>query len=86
MTKDAVGNLQNALDLLDFFLIEVELRDHVMPFPVVLDGVREAPLAPRGDLLDLAPIGLDQLADFLDLLLNRLIVKVWLDDVHELVR
>jgi len=86
MTKDGVGNLQNALDLLDFRLFEVELRDDVMPFPVFLDGVRQPALTPRGNLLHLATIGLDQLADLLDLLLNRLIVKVWLDDVHELVR
>src|ERR1700738_5027482 len=86
MTKDGIGNLQNALDLRDFRLVEVELRDDVMPFPVVLDGVREPTLTPRGDFLDLAPIRLDQLADLLDLLLDRLIVKVRLDDVHELVR
>jgi len=86
MTKDSVGNLQNALDLLDLRLFEVELRDDVMPFPVVLDGVREPALTPRGNLLDLATIRLDQVADLLDLLLDRLIVKVRLDDVHELVR
>ncbi len=55
MAEDGVGNLQDALDLLDFRLIEVELRDDVMPFPVVLDGIREPTLTPRGDLLDLAP-------------------------------
>src|SRR5712691_1075314 len=85
MAEDRVGNLQDALDLLDFRLVEVELRDDVMPFPVVLDGVRQPALTPGGDLLDLAPIRLDQLADLLDLLLDRLVVKLRLDEVHQLV-
>src|ERR1700724_904433 len=85
MAEDGVGNLQDALDLLDLGLLEVELRDDVMPFPVVLDGVRQPAFAPRSDLLELAPVGLDQLADLVDLLLDRLIVKFGLDDVHELV-
>src|SRR2546423_224696 len=85
MAEDGVGNLQDALDLLDLALLEVELGDDVMPFPVVLDGVREPTLTPRGDLLELASVSLDQLADLIDLLLDRLIVELRLDDVHELV-
>src|SRR5438445_2189420 len=85
MAEDGVGNLQDALDLLDLALLEVELGDDVMPFPVVLDGVCEPTLTPRGDLLELASVRLDQLADLIDLLLDRLIVKLRLHDVHQLV-
>src|SRR2546423_15004971 len=85
MAEDGVGNLQDAFDLLDLALLEVEFSDDVMPFPVFLDGVREPTFTPRGDLLELASIGLDQLADLVDLLLDRLIVELRLDDVHELV-
>src|SRR4030088_1302786 len=85
MTKDGVGDLQDALDLLNFGAVEVELFDDVVPFPLIVDGVREAPLTPRGDLLDLSPIRLDQLADLLDLLLDLLVIKLRLDDIHQLV-
>src|SRR6059058_1311741 len=72
--------------LLDFGLVEVELLDDVMPFPLILDAVGQPPLSPGGDLFHLAPIRLDQLADLIDLLLDRLVIKLGLDDIHQLVR
>src|SRR3982074_2392002 len=57
-----------------------------MPFPLIVDGIRKAPLSPGGDLLHLSPSCLDQLADLFDLLLDLLVVKFGLDDIHELVR
>src|SRR6266851_8997033 len=86
MTEDGVGDLQDAVDLLHFSAVEVELFDDVVPFPLIVDRIREPALTPWRDLLDLAPIGLDQLADLLDLLLDLLVIKLRLDDVHELVR
>src|SRR5207247_3489403 len=86
MTEDAVRNFQDALDLLNLGLVEVEFFDDVMPFPLILDTVGQPALPPRGDLLDLASIRLDQLADLIDLLLNRLVIKLRLDDIHQLVR
>src|SRR6202022_1938760 len=86
MTEDGIGDLQDALDLLNFGAVEVELFDDVVPFPLIVDRVRKAPLTPGGDLLDLAPVRLDQLADLLDLLLDLLVIKLRLDDVHEFVR
>src|ERR1700737_4426314 len=86
MTEDGIGDLQDALGLLNFGAVEVELFDDVVPFPLIVDGVRQAPLTPGGDLLDLAPIRLDQLADLLDLLLDLLIIKLRLDEIHQLVR
>src|ERR1700737_1945123 len=85
MTEDGVGDLKDALDLLNFGAIEVELFDDVVPFPLIVDRVREAPLPPRGHLLNLSPIRLDQLADLFDLLLDLLVIKLRLDDVHQLV-
>src|SRR5438067_5886965 len=85
MTEDAVRNFQDALDLLNLGLVEVEFFDDVMPFPLILDTVGQPALAPRGDLLDLAPIRLDQLTDLIDLLLDRLVIKLRLDDIHQLV-
>src|SRR2546422_5324793 len=86
MTEHAVRNPQDTLDLLDFGLVEVELLDDVMPFPLILDAVGKPALSPGGDLLYLAPIRLDQLADLIDLLLDRLVIKLRLDDVHQLIR
>src|SRR5437762_14007062 len=86
MTEYGVRNPQDALDLLDFGLVEVELLDDVMPFPLILDAVGQPPLSPGGDLFHLAPIRLDQLADLIDLLLDRLVIKLGLDDIHQLVR
>src|SRR5437868_9029423 len=86
MTEHGVRNPQDALDLLDLGLVEVELLDDVMPFPLILDAVGQPALPPGGDLLDLAPVRLDQLADLIDLLLDRLIIKLRLDDIHQLVR
>src|SRR2546425_5301084 len=86
MAEDAVGNFQDTFDLLNLGLVEIELLDDIMPFPLILDGIRQAALAPRRHLFDLAPIRLDQLADLFDLLLDRLIVKLRPDDIHELVR
>src|SRR5579864_9602137 len=85
MPEHRVGNLQHAVDFGYFGLLEVELFDHVMPLALILDRVGEAPLAPGSDLLHLATVGLDQLANLLDLLLDRLIIKLRLDDVHQLV-
>src|SRR5947209_18403567 len=86
MTKDGVGDLQDALDLLHFGAVEVELFDDVMPFPLIVDCIRESTLTPRGDLLHLAPIHLDQLGDLFDLLLDLLVIKLRLDDIHQFVR
>src|SRR5947208_14485108 len=86
MTEHAVRNPQDALDLLDFGLVEVELLDDVMSFTLILDAVGQPARPPRGDLLDLASIRLDQLADLIDLLLDRLVIKLRLDDIHQLVR
>src|SRR5207245_1751213 len=86
MTEDGVGDLQDAVDLLHFGAVEVELFDDVVPFPLIVDGIREPTLTPRGDLLHLAPIRLDQLADLFDLLLDLLVIKLRLDDIHQFVR
>src|SRR6266481_46960 len=86
MTKDGIRDLQDAFDFLNSGAVEVELYDDVMPFPLIVDRVREAPLTPGGDLFDLSPIRLDQLADLLDLLLDLLVIKLRLDDIHQLVR
>src|ERR1700738_4264019 len=86
MPEDVVRDLQEPVDLLNSGLIEIELRDDVMAFTLVLHGIGKPALTPRCDLLDLASIGLDQLADLLDLLLNRVIVKLWPDEVHQLIR
>src|SRR5207245_11051288 len=86
MTEDGVGDLQDAVDLLHFGAVEVELFDDVVPFPLIVDGIRESTLTPRGDLLHLAPIRLDQLADLFDLLLDLLVIKLRLDDIHEFIR
>src|ERR1700731_1375660 len=86
MTEDGVGDLQDAVDLLNFVAVEVELFDDVVPFPLIVDRIREPTLTPRGNFLHLAPIRLDQLADLLDLLLDLLVIKLRLDDVHKLVR
>src|SRR5438445_2371873 len=86
MAEDGVGNLQDTFDLLNLGLVEIELLDDVMPFPLILDRIRQATLPPGGHLFYLAPIRLDQLADLFDLLLDRLIVKLRLDDIHQLVR
>src|SRR5579864_6178649 len=85
MPEHRVGNLQHAVDFGYFGLLEVELFDHVIPLALILDRVGEAPLAPGSDLFHLATVGLDQLANLLDLLLDRLIIKLGLDDVHQLV-
>src|SRR5437764_65968 len=71
MTEHAVRNPQDALDLLDFGLVEVELLDDVMSFPLILDAVGQPALPPGGDLLDLASIRLDQLADLIVLHASR---------------
>src|SRR5919109_4449470 len=86
MAKDGVRDFQDSLDFLDPARLQIELGDHVMALALVLDAVGKAPLAPGCDLLDLAPVRLDQLADPVDLLLNALIVELGLDDVHQLVR
>src|SRR3989442_4739331 len=86
MTEHGGRNPQDALALLALGLVEVELLEDVMPFPLILDAVGEPALPPGGDLLDLAPIRLDQLADLIDLLLDRLVIKLGLDDIHQLVR
>src|SRR2546421_5682656 len=86
MAEDGVGNFQATFDLLNLGLVEIELLDDVMPFPLILDRIRQATLTPGGHLFYLAPIRLDQLADLFDLLLDRLIVKLRLDDIHQLVR
>src|ERR1700716_4198525 len=86
MTKDGIRDLQAALELLNFGALQVELFDDVVPFPLIVDRVREPPLTPGGDLLDLAPICLDQLADLFDLLLDLLVVELRLDDIHQLIR
>jgi hypothetical protein len=86
MTEDGVGDLQDALDLLHFGAVEVELFDDVVPFPLVVDRIRQPTLTPGSDLFNLAPVCLDQLADLFDLLLDLLVIKLRLDDVHEFVR
>src|ERR1700737_728456 len=86
MAKDSVGNFQDTFDLLNLGLVEIELLDDVMPFPLILEGVRQPALTPWGPLRDLAPIRLDQLADLFDLLLDGLVIKLRLDDIHQLVR
>src|SRR5437588_12578313 len=85
MPEDGVGNLQDALNFGDFCLIKVELFDDVIALALVLDAIGKTPFSPRGDLLDLTTIGLNQLANSLDLLLDRLVVKLRLDDVHQLI-
>src|SRR5438105_13681806 len=85
MPEDGVGDLQDALNFGDFCLIKVELFDDVIALALGFDAIGQAALPPGGDLLDLTTIGLNQLANSLDLLLDRLIIKLRLDDVHELV-
>src|SRR2546423_3554131 len=86
MPEDRVGNLQDALDFLNLPALQVELLYDVVALSLFVNGVGKPPFTPRRHLLDLAPIGLDQLADLIDLLLNCLIIKLRLDDIHELVR
>src|SRR5438045_9505308 len=86
MSEDRVGNLQDALDFLHLTALQVELLDDVMALALFVDRIGKPPFSPRRHLLDLASVGLDQLADLVDLLLNCLIIKLRLDDIHELVR
>src|SRR5437868_5887576 len=85
MTEDGVRDLEDAVDLLHPGLIEIELCDDVMPFALILDAIGQPALTPGCDLFYLATVCLDQLADLFDLLLDRLVVKLRLDDVHQLV-
>src|SRR5919108_5847843 len=86
MPEDGVGNSQDAFDLGNLGLVQIELFDDVMPFPLVFDRVGQSPLSPWGDLFHLASVGLNQLADLFDLLLDCLVIKLRLDDVHQFVR
>src|SRR5919204_4218687 len=86
MAKDGVGDRQDPLDFLDPARLQVEFGNHVMALALVLDAISQPSLAPGGDLLNLAPVRFDQLADPVDLLLNAFIVELRLDDVHQLIR
>ena len=75
MPEDGVRDLQEAVHLLNTRLVEVELGDNVMRLTLVFDGVGKPTLSPGRDLFHLAPIGLDQLVDLLDLQLDRIVIK-----------
>src|SRR5438128_12620064 len=86
MTEHAVRNPQDALDLLDFGLVEVELLDDVMSFPLILDAVGQPALPPRVTLLALPSFRLNKLPHFLDFLLDPLVFNLRLTDILEFVR
>src|SRR5690242_10582076 len=86
MPENGVGDLQHALDFGDLGLLEVEFLDDVIALSLLFDPIGQTTLAPWGDLAHLAAISLNQMADLLDLLLDGLIVKLRLDDVHQFVR
>ena len=85
VAQHVLGDLEAALELRDGLGRGLEHHDVVRAFAVAVDGIREPPAAPRGDLDDLPARGDDVACGAVDDRRGPLIRRIGPEDEHEFI-